>query len=297
MAKILVTGAKGQLGTDLVEILARNHDVEGTDVDTADIRVPDAVRSLVQRVRPDVVVHAAAYTDVDGCEGNAEEAMSINATGTKNIAMACQEIGGRMIYYSTDYVFDGSKQTPYVEEDLANPQTVYGLSKLHGEEWVRQTMQQYAILRVAWVYGKAGRNFIRTMLSVGKAQLKAIEEGREHQPIRVVGDQVGNPTWTEDIVYQTEQMIARELVGTYHATSEGSCSWFELAKEVFNVMKMPVELVECTTAEYPRPAKRPANSALENAALERVAANRMRPYQLALWEFLGNHGKAILDEV
>lgn len=297
MANVLITGAKGQLGTDLVTILSQNHEVKGTDIDAVDIRNADEVKSLVQRARPDVVIHAAAYTDVDRCEGNADEAMAINATGTKNVAMACQEIGAKLIYYSTDYVFDGSKQTPYVEEDLANPQTVYGLSKLHGEEWVRQVAQQFTILRIAWVYGTSGRNFVRTMLKIGKEQLKAIDAQREYKPIRVVADQIGNPTWTEDIAYQTQMVMERELFGTYHATSEGSCSWFELAKEVFNVMKMPVKLEQCTTAEFPRPAKRPANSALTNAALERVGANRMRPYQIALWEFLGNHGKAILDEV
>ena len=297
MAKILVTGANGQLGSDVVTIMSQNHDVEGTDIDSVDIRNADAVKSLVQRTRPAVVIHTAAYVDVDACESNAEEAMAINATGTKNVATACQEVGARMIYYSTDYVFDGSKQTAYVEEDLANPQTVYGLSKLHGEEWVRQVTQQFTILRVAWMYGRTGRNFIRAILKQGKEQLRAREENRESQPVQVVGDQIGNPTWTEDIAYQTQMVIERELHGTYHATSEGSCSWFELAKEVFNVMKMPVELAECTSAELSRPAKRPSNSVLSNAALERVGANRMRPYQLALWEFLGRHGNEILDEV
>lgn len=294
--KILITGHRGQLGADLVLGLSPRFKVTGVDLPEVDIRDLKKVLAVVRRARPDIVIHAAAYTDVDGCETNHEMAFEVNRDGTWNVAQACDEIGARMIYYSTDYVFDGSKPSAYVEEDIPYPRTVYGQSKLEGEEAVQDMVFDHAILRVAWVYGRHGKNFVKTMIRMGKQQLSAMDSAA-HSPIKVVDDQVGNPTWTADIVRQTEVVIEHDLKGVFHATSEGETSWYQFARDTFAGLDMKVDVQPCTTAEYPRPAPRPPRSSLENQRLKEAGCNIMRDYRTALADFLNRHGRELLNEM
>ncbi|MCX6834535.1 MAG: dTDP-4-dehydrorhamnose reductase [candidate division Zixibacteria bacterium] len=288
--RILITGHRGQLGSDLITLLGADRPVSGVDLPEVDITDLNQVLSTVRRLRPDVVIHAAACTDVDGCETDSETAFSVNRDGTWNVAQACAELGTRLIYYSTDYVFDGTKPTPYVETDQPNPRSVYGRSKLAGEKAVRELIDDHAILRVAWVYGLQGKNFVRTIIRLGKQQLAERESDGPVSPLRIVTDQIGNPTWTEEIVRQTSKVLDHDLRGTFHATSEGEASWYEFARQVFEILKMDVDIQPCTTAEFSRPAPRPARSSLENARLKEVGCNVMRDYRIALEEFLERHG-------
>jgi len=291
--RILITGHRGQLGSDLVTLLGAGHQVKGVDLPEVDITDLNQVLSAVRHFRPDVVIHAAAYTDVDGCETDSETAFSVNRDGTWNVAQACAELGTRLIYYSTDYVFDGTKATPYVETDLPNPGTVYGRSKLAGEAAILESLDDFAILRIAWIYGYHGKNFVKTMIKLGKQQLAERKVGGPVTPLKVVNDQIGNPTWTEDVVRQTEKVLDHDLHGTFHATSEGETSWYDFARRIFEILKMDVDIRPCTTAEYPRPAPRPARSALENARLKKTDCNVMRDYRVALADFLGRHGQEL----
>ena len=293
--KVLITGHRGQLGTDLVAGLSPRYKVTGIDLPEVDICDLKQVLKAVRLARPETIIHAAAYTDVDGCEADPEKAFDVNHHGTWNVAQACAEIGARMIYFSTDYVYDGTSMKAYVESDIPDPKTVYGLSKLEGEEAVQDMVSDFAILRIAWVYGRHGKNFVKTMIRVGKQQEAAAPEKRA--PLKVVDDQIGNPTWTADIVRQTEAVMESDLKGIFHATSEGETSWFAFARDVFENMKMVVDLRPCTTAEYPRPAPRPARSSLENLRLKQAGCNVMRDQRAALAEFLNLYGRELFDEV
>jgi dTDP-4-dehydrorhamnose reductase len=295
--RILVTGHRGQLGSDLVTFLAAEHQVSGVDLPEVDITDLNQVLSAVRQFRPDVVIHAAAYTDVDGCESDSDTAFRVNSDGTWNVAQACADLGCRLIYYSTDYVFDGTKTTPYVETDLPNPKTVYGKSKLGGEEAILESIDDFAVLRIAWVYGLHGRNFVKTMIRLGMRQLADRRAGKPISPLNVVNDQIGNPTWTEEIVRQTAVVIDHDIQGTIHATSEGEASWYEFAREIFDTLGMDVDLRPCPTSEFPRPAPRPARSSLENARLKKAGCNVMRDYRAALEEFLGRHGQELMNEM
>ncbi len=290
--RVLVTGARGQLGTDLVAILSGRYEVTGTDLPELDICSAEAVRQLVADVKPDLVIHAAAMTDVDGCESKADLAMAVNADGTRNVAQAAAEGGARLIYYSTDYVFDGEKPVPYVESDPPDPRTVYGRSKLAGEEAVRELVPDHAILRIAWVYGLNGKNFVKTMAGLGVKQLAKRAAG-ENMPLKVVNDQFGNPTWTVDIVRQTMRVIDDGLKGTFHSTSEGEATWYQLASSVFEYLELEVQVEPCTTTEFPRPAPRPTRSTLENERLKQAGANVMVDYRTSLREFIGLYGKEL----
>jgi dTDP-4-dehydrorhamnose reductase len=296
-AKILVTGSTGRLGRDIMASLSGFAELEGLDKSEFNITDPDSVGSKLKAMSPDVVIHTAAYTDVDGCEEDPDRAMAVNAIGTKHIAAACQEIGAWLVYYSTDYVFDGGKGSPYLETDMANPTTAYGRSKLYGEGWVRDIVEKHTILRVAWMYGVAGDNFVKTMLRLGRAQLAATQRGESVAPLKVVSDRVGNPTWTGDVVRQTQVVLERGLRGLYHAGAEGFCSWYDFAKEIFSRMQMPVSVRPCTSRQYRQQAARPKNSALENASLKAAGANIMRDYKLALSEFLRLYGRMLAGEV
>jgi dTDP-4-dehydrorhamnose reductase len=292
--KILITGHRGQLGTDLMTILAEEYPVFGVDLPELDICDQQAVRDCLKRELPEVVIHAAAITDVDGCEKDEAGAMAVNAAGTRNVALACAACGARMIYYSTDYVFDGTKSSAYVESDQPNPQTAYGRGKLAGEIAVQELLDSYAILRIGWVYGREGRNFVKTMIQMGQEQQR-LQGGGAREALRVVDDQLGNPTWTVDIARQTSVVIKHDLSGIFHATSDGETTWFRFAQDVFETLRMTVDLQPCTTLESGRLAPRPARSSLENNRLMLAGHNRMRNYQIALREFLDLHGKDILS--
>jgi len=291
--KILVTGHRGQLGTDLMAILSETYEVIGVDLPELDIRDRDAVMDTVRHEQPQVVIHAAAYTDVDGCESDRETAMAVNSEGTRNVAQACAEIGARVIYYSTDYVFDGEKASAYVEDDIPNPGTVYGQSKLAGERAVQEQVDNHLILRIAWVYGQQGKNFVKTMIRLGQQQLEKSSRREKVAPLRVVDDQFGNPTWTVEICHQTSALLETDLKGVYHSTSGGEVSWYRFSQDIFESLGMAIDVQPCTTEEFPRPAPRPGRSSLENVRLKTAGLNRMRGYHEALTEFLEPYGKEL----
>jgi len=270
------------------------YQVAGVDLPELDITNRSAVRNLITLLRPAVVIHAAAYTDVDGCESNEGQAMAVNADGAENIAQVCREVGAVLVYYSTDYVFDGVKATPYVEEDVPNPQTVYGRSKLAGEERVRNLVDNHIIMRIAWVYGANGRNFVKTIVRLGQDYVDKVRRNLPAAPLQVVNDQIGNPTCTADIVRQTERILQSGLYGIFHSSSENPTSWYQFTCAVFEELNMKVDVRPCSTEEFKRPAVRPANSALENARLKEARINVMRDYRQALAEFLVTNKEKLL---
>jgi dTDP-4-dehydrorhamnose reductase len=291
--RILVTGSEGQLGQELVPFFSSAYDVVGADFEDCDVRLYSNVRVCVRDVQPDIVIHAAADTDVDECEIDQRMAMAVNAAGTENVARACKEVGAKMVYYSTDYVFDGTKQSPYVETDAVDPKTVYGKSKLEGERQVVDLLDDYVILRIAWLYGIEGQNFVKTMVRLGLEQLDARKQARPTEPLKVVDDQFGNPCWTLEIARQTGVVLANNLTGIFHATSEGETSWYGFARMIFEELNMPVQVRPCPTEEFPRPAPRPKRSSLENKRLKEAGLNIMRSWDIALAEFLDQRGESL----
>lgn len=272
--KILVTGANGQLGREVAR-QGKEHELILTDVHSLDIGNGSAVRACFRDIKPDAVIHCAAYTNVDGAESDADNAFRVNVVGAQNMAAGCLETGARMVYISTDYVFDGENQTPYREFDKTNPQTVYGRTKWQGEEMVRQILGRHYILRTAWLYGD-GNNFVGTMLKLAKAQ----------PHLRVVCDQIGTPTSTVDLAAAAFRLLASDSYGTYHATCQGECSWYDFACEIFRRTGQNVQVLPVTTAEFPRPAKRPAHSVLDNHMLRMTVGDPMREWQVALADYL-----------
>jgi dTDP-4-dehydrorhamnose reductase len=291
--KILITGCQGQLGMDLMGYLSDHATVVGIDIADIDISNYSGLLDLFRTVKPQWVIHTAAWTDVDGCELNPGLAMTINADGTENVARATAKVGANMLYYSTDYVFDGMAKSPYVETDITNPQTVYGRSKLEGEERVKSVVDNYVIMRISWVYGLYGKNFVKTMLRLGREQAAAQRAGQALAPLKVVNDQVGNPTWTMEIAGQTKVILEDGLFGLFHATAESQTTWFGLTQQIFRQMKIEAELSPCRTEDFPRPAPRPHFSALENARLKEAGLNIMRPYGEQLEDFLTLHGEQL----
>lgn len=285
---ILITGSRGQLGCELMKTLSRRGPVLGATRIDLDITDGAAVLAYLKLVKPSVVIHCAAWTDVDACEREADRAMLVNADGCRNVANACQSIGAAMVYFSTDYVFDGNKTVPYVEDDPPNPLSVYGKSKLAGEEAVRNLTDRHVIIRISWVYGAHGTNFIKTMLGLGRKQLEAVKAGLRYDPLRVVDDQIGCPTWAVDIAAQTEMLISRQVTGTFHVAAEGAVTWYGLARELFSSLGMNVELRPCTTEELARPAPRPRYSVMENRRLIDAGCNIMPAYDESLRKFLGD---------
>jgi dTDP-4-dehydrorhamnose reductase len=251
--KILVTGAAGMLGSDVVRAAEFvNHEVVAlarSDLDVTDRQA--VVRTMLQE-RPAAVVNCAAYTDVDGAEDDLDGAMDVNAEAAANVAVAAAEIGARVLYPSTDYVFDGYKDGPYVESDEPRPQSVYAQSKLAGEHETTEANPRHYIVRSAWLFGTSGRNFVETMLSLA----------RDHGEVLVVRDQVGCPTYTAHLADALVRLLDTEAYGIHHLASQGECSWYEFALEIFAQSKMEVRVMSCTTDEFGRPAPRPAYSVL-----------------------------------
>ena len=252
--KILVTGANGMLGQDLCPILEdEGHEVIETDIDTIDITNELSVFNVLKEELPDIVIHCAAYTNVDKAEEENELAFKINATGTENIAKVCKKLGITLFYISTDYVYDGTKKDKYLPEDKPNPINVYGESKLAGEKAVA-TCEKHYIIRTSWLYGHHGKNFVETMLSL-----------KDEEEIKVVDDQIGCPTWTVELANAIVEIIDEELeYGIYQVCCSGSTSWYNFAKKIFELSNINVNLIPCTTEEFPRIAKRPKNSTMDN---------------------------------
>jgi dTDP-4-dehydrorhamnose reductase len=254
--RILVTGAGGQLGSDLIEVFA-DHQVLGVPHQRLDVADREAVLTLVTSERPTAIVHAGAWTAVDACEADPDRALRVNALGTRHVAEAASRVGARVCYVSTDYVFDGTKSEPYVEWDTPNPRSVYGMSKLGGE---RELAPSSTIVRTSWVAGRHGQNMVKTILRLAG----------EHEELSFVSDQRGNPTFTEDLARAIRLLVVERRPGLFHVTNQGSVSWFEFAVAVFEAAGLDpkrVRPIVTTALDPPRPAPRPANSVLDNAAL------------------------------
>ncbi len=292
---ILITGAKGQLGNELCKILGEGvsergklpplydgRTVIGVDVDELDITSSDAVDSFFTLHKLNLVFNCAAMTNVDGCEGNEDAAYLVNAVGPKNLALACERHGARLMHISTDYVFDGMGSKPYLESDEPAPNTAYGRSKLEGERFVLESCYNSCICRTAWLYGYVGNNFVKTMLRLA----------REKGQLTVVDDQVGNPTSAVDLAWQMVLLAASEETGIFHCTCNGDAvSWNAFARRIMEKAGLDVEVKACTTAEFPRPARRPAYSALENRHLNDTIGDSMRDWKEALDSFLVSYLK------
>ena len=288
--KILITGASGQLGTEIQRQLKnggsalgpvperlKNATVIATDVAELDITDRDATIAFVRRHQPDTIISCAAFTNVDGCETNPEAAFKVNAIGASNLAQAAERINARLIHVSTDYVFRGEGDKPLDESERVDPKSVYGKTKALGEEYVKNFCHRYFIVRTAWLYGYAGKNFVKTIVNAGK---------------KFGSDQLGNPTNAEDLAHHILQLAVSHDYGVYHCTGEGVCSWYEFASEIIRLSGVDATVAPCTSAEYsakhPAAADRPAWSALENRMLACTVGNHMRDWKEALADFFAH---------
>ncbi len=281
MKKIIITGCNGQLGRELNKFYAdkRGFEFYNTDLGELDITDVDAVMEYVDGIRPYAIINCAAYTAVDACETNRDVAFKANAIGPRNLAIAAQRVDARIVHISTDYVFDGVKDSPYLEYDTPAPRTAYGLTKKCGEDFVRQFCDRHFILRTAWLYGD-GKNFVRTMLKLAE----------DHDEVRVVEDQFGNPTSAHELVQAIDSLLFTYNYGTYHATCEGRCSWADFAEEIFRLAGKNTKVKRVSTAEYGSAAVRPANSMLENHMLRMVGAYEFCDWHDALARYMKEEG-------
>jgi dTDP-4-dehydrorhamnose reductase len=278
--KILVSGANGQLGQDVVKILGTNHEVHGLGREQLDITNEHQCLEILESLKPDVVIHSAAYTAVDLAEKEEDLAYKINAFGTRNLAIAAEKFGTKFCYISTDYVFDGTGTKPYREYDNTNPQSIYGKSKRAGEHLVQTLSSKYFIVRTSWVYGLYGANFVKTMLKLAQ----------DRDSLKVVNDQFGSPTYTVDLANFLEQLIQTERYGIYHASNSGICSWFDFANAIFEESGKKMFVEPCSTEEFPRPAPRPRYSAMEHMAIRANGFEDLRPWREGLQAFLEELG-------
>lgn len=274
--KILITGSNGMLGHDLQEALHQRHDLIPTTSKTLDITDKSQVMEVICENNPDIVINSAAYTDVDGCEENQEIAYAVNGEGVKNLALACREIDCTLVHISTDYIFNGKNDRPWVEDDEVGPISVYGKSKLKGEEAILEILDKFFIVRTAWLYGINGKNFPKTMLELSE----------NHSEITVVYDEVGTPTYTPDLAGAICELIESEKYGVYHITNSGSCSWCEFARCIFDIAQKDVKVIPVTASEFARPAPRPSYSVLENKNLVKNGFKPLRNYKEAIKEYV-----------
>jgi dTDP-4-dehydrorhamnose reductase len=292
--KILITGDRGQLGTELKRVLSRGYSelgnipdelkdnqVTGVDIDDLDIASHDAVSVFVRTHKPDLIINCAAYTNVDRCETDPDTAMRANTVGPRNLALAAEETGVKLIHISTDYVFSGDDPAPQSEWDTPNPRSVYGYSKLLGEQYVRQFCRKSFVVRTAWLYGYSGGNFVKTILKAA----------RETGKLKVVNDQRGNPTNAMDLAHQLLKLAVTDGYGLYHCTNNGECSWYEFACAFLRQSGLEYTITPCTTEEYPRPAKRPAYSSLDNRMFRVTTGDQMRAWQDAIASYMCHYDK------
>ena len=275
--RVVVTGVGGQLGYDVVkELGARGHEAIGIDVAELDITDGAAVAAFFESTRPDALIHCAAYTATEKAEDEPDVCYAVNATGTQNLAKACKSIGAKMLYISTDYVFDGKGDTPFKIDDAIAPLSVYGRTKYDGEVFVRELLDAYFIVRISWVFGINGKNFIRTMLKLAE----------QRDTVSVVSDQIGSPTYTKDLSPLLCDMIESEKYGTYHATNEGYCSWFDLAVETFFAAGLDMNVVPVTSDAFPSKIKRPENSRLDKSTLDKNGFSRLPDWKDAVKRYV-----------
>lgn len=274
--KIMITGANGQLGQEFIRQVGKKHTIYPYSRQELDITSKHMVYQLVKKVNPDIILHCAAFTKVDQCEDEIVKAFEVNSVGTFNVAKVAREISADLVYFSSDYVFDGKKQTPYTEEDNPNPLSIYGKTKFLGEEFVKAIHPKSYIVRTSWVYGQNGNNFVNTMLSFA-------EQGKT---VKVVNDQVGSPTSTYDLAEKVLQLLGKPY-GIYHIANQGKCSWYEFAREIFKVTGYdPDKVIPISSIEYGASAIRPSFSVLGQEALDRQGLEKTKNWKAALSEFL-----------
>jgi dTDP-4-dehydrorhamnose reductase len=288
--KIVLIGKNGLLGSDCRQVFSRSHDLVALDIEELDITNALQVEEMVRGLHPEVVLNCAAFAKVDACEQEKDLAYRLNVTGVRNLAASLARQGGRLLHISTDYVFDGRKPVPepYLEDDPVAPLSYYGQTKLEGELAVIQELQDYIIVRTAWLYGRHGQNFLKTMLRLAL--------GNPAPQIKVVDDQFGSLTWTYRLAEQLAKIVATGGRGVYHATSEGCATWFEVAVTFLAGMGIDRQITPCTTADYPLPAHRPKNSILENHRLKVQGINLMRPWQDDLAKFIRANREFLFQE-
>jgi dTDP-4-dehydrorhamnose reductase len=287
--KILITGVKGQLGSEIIHMIKdgkselgeissiyRSAEVVGLGSEELDITNLNVVQKFVSKLKPDVIINAAAYTNVDACENNEDIAFKVNAVGTRNLAISAEEVRAKIIHISTDYVFKGEGNVPYREYDFTNPVSVYGKSKLAGENFVRELSSRYFIVRTSWLYGYNGNNFVKTILKAGK------EKGH----LNVVNDQRGNPTNAEDLSHHILKLALSEEYGTHHCTGIGECSWYDFASKIIEYAGIKCTVSPITSDKFIRAAKRPSYSSLDNMMLRCTVGDEMREWQEALKMFI-----------
>ena len=274
--KVLIVGAKGMLGSDLVQSLSDTYQVIGTDLEDFDISTQKETLSALLHIRPQWVINAAAYTQVDRCEEEIERAFKVNAEGVKNLALACKEIQARFLHVSTDYVFDGKKQTPYLEEDTPNPLSVYGQSKLEGESCVQDILDDFIIARTGGLYGQGGINFVHTIINMAK----------EKDELTVVHDQWVSPTCTVDLSNAIATLIRVSPRGIFHVTNSGRCTWYQFACRILDSMGSKCKVVPIVSAQLNRPAKRPDFPELDCRKFTEVTGMKLRGWEEALFEYM-----------
>jgi len=275
--KVLVTGVGGQLGYDVCKVLAaRGVEHRGVDVQDFDITDAAATRDYIAGYHPDAVIHCSAWTAVDKAEDEMENVRAVNAGGPRNIAAVCREIGAKMLYISTDYVFPGTGERFYEPDDPTGPLGTYGKTKLEGELAVQELLDRYFIVRISWVFGLNGNNFVKTMLRLAETKTE----------LNVVCDQIGSPTYTADLAPLLCDMIMTDKYGVYHATNEGVCSWAEFTREIFRLAGKDVKVNAIPTSEYPTRAARPLNSRMSKDKLEQMGFFRLPAWQDALARYL-----------
>lgn len=279
--RVLVTGVKGQLGYDVVnELKKRGLEAVGVDIDEMDITDAASVDKVIAGAKVDAVIHCAAYTAVDAAEDNEELCRKVNAEGTQNIANVCKALGIKMMYISTDYVFDGEGTKAWNPDDKRHPLNVYGMTKYEGELAIQNTLDEFFIVRIAWVFGINGKNFIKTMLNLAQ----------NHPKLTVVNDQFGSPTYTYDLAVLLVDMIQTDKYGIYHATNEGICTWYEFACEIFKQAGVEVQVDPVTSDAFPTKAKRPSNSRMSKDKLEEQGFHRLPTWQDAVKRYISELG-------
>jgi len=264
--KILITGSEGQLGRELCRIFNED-DLIPLGHKDGDVTKPEIIQ-IIGKYSPDLVIHGAAYTDVDGCEKDPDCAYLVNALGTRNVVLGAERIGADLVYISTDYIFDGKKGSPYTEFDQTHPINIYGASKLAGENQVHLLTKCFYTVRSSWLFGMDGKNFVKTVLKMAKNQ----------EVLKIVNDQIGSPTFVRDLAIAISKLVQTKMYGVYHAAARGQCSWFDFTKEILRISGIQKQVIPITTADLNRPAPRPAFSVLRGVGLETLGI------QLRKWE-------------
>ncbi len=287
---ILITGSNGQLGKDCERALKPAHTLTCVDIENIDITDVSQIDTAIKAIRPDVIINCAAFTNVDACETRQKAAWAVNVTGPENLAQCAKKYNSRIIHISSDYVFDGKKEPPetYVETDPTGPLSYYGRTKLEGENAVKKNTKDFIILRTAWLYGFNGHNFLKAILK------KAMTNPA--QPLKIVNDQYGSPTWSYRLAQQISHLIDHQAQGLYHASGESFCTWYEVADYFLEKIGVSCDIIPCTTDEYPLPAIRPGCAILENKRLKTKNLNLMQPWQTDIDEYIDQYGTQLISE-